>query len=57
MEKRYSYDILAVMSDAELLDAIRNRRWSVLFDAIDIVEDAWWADNTMRDEAKQRNLI
>lgn len=57
MEKRYAYDALAVMSDAELLDAIRNRRWSVLFDAIDSVEEAWWADNTMRDKAKLRNLL
>lgn len=57
MEKRYAYDILSTMSDAELLDAIRNRRWSVLFDAIDRVENAWWADDTMRDEAKLRNLI
>lgn len=57
MEKRYAEEILATMSDAELLDAIRNRRWLVLFDAIDQADDAWWADDTMRDEAKLRNIL
>lgn len=57
MEKQYAEEILATMSDAELLDAIRNRRWSVLSNAIDREEHAWWADDTMRDEAKLRNLI